>query len=62
MPLEHIGESAQRVLRSVVRQRLAGHMHSVPATKIPIKAIWRMRAKDREAVARNIQRYTNERI
>ena len=31
------------------------------STKIPIKAIWRMDAKDREAVARNTQRYASER-
>ena len=31
------------------------------SNKIPIKAIWRMRAKDREAVARNFRRYANER-
>ena len=31
-----------------------------PSTKTLIKAIWRIDAKNREAVARNTQRYANE--
>ena len=56
MPLVHISEPAKRVLRRIVRRRIAERIHSIPATKI----IWRMDAKHRESVARNFQRHANE--
>ncbi len=57
---QHISEPAQRVLKSVVRRRLAEHIHSIPSTKIPIKAIWRISAKDRDAVARKLTTVCHE--